>query len=601
MNRNLATLAAAVAFAAAVNGESVLATADPIAVDSCGSALMRWAERFESPADSEAHRADFARFKEECAIGAFVIGQASSMENIRPRAGFWWRKADEVKVRLARGERESVQILVAPNGSDLKGVQVAVEMGSGFAATNVAASVVGYVLTTNVPPYNVRPEGKPPALGWWPDPILDFQRSCDICGDDVQSFWVRVSCPRGQAAGTYKGSLAVSAEGVETVRIPLAVRVNDFEVGTESPIPLSVSSLVPGGYGKRLASDPGSYVNAWKTHEREYSDFFADYFITRHSIYGGEPLWDSLLRLKAENRLGMFSLAHIGNRLINPRYRDKTLQEIRAKYEKAKELGILDKAFFYGFDEANPPAHTNAQMAAEILHREFPCVPVMTTARDKLLGTGDSVLKDFDIHCPPVCFWGERPVREAKEAGRKVWWYFSNIPAYPWANCMVEAPPAELRSLMGAQTMKFKPDGFLYYQTMKWTSAKPIAQGPYTEWNPCSLGPYHGDGQWTCCGPDMLPLATIRLENFRDGLEDLWYARTLEELYARRMAEKIREDELVLSQGGETAPDDWCERARKVLAVPDEVVRSTATFSVDPDVIYRWRDEMADLIEAAVK
>ena len=50
MDRNLATLAAAVAFVAAVNGESASATAEPIAVDSRGSALMRWAERFESPA-----------------------------------------------------------------------------------------------------------------------------------------------------------------------------------------------------------------------------------------------------------------------------------------------------------------------------------------------------------------------------------------------------------------------------------------------------------------------------------------------------------------------------------------------------------------------
>jgi hypothetical protein len=88
MDRNLATLAAAVAFAAAVNGESASATAEPIAVDSGGSAHKHWAERFESPAASEAHHADFARFKAECAVGAFIIGQASSMENVRPRA---WR------------------------------------------------------------------------------------------------------------------------------------------------------------------------------------------------------------------------------------------------------------------------------------------------------------------------------------------------------------------------------------------------------------------------------------------------------------------------------------------------------------------------------
>lgn len=116
--RVLSSCAVLLSSDAIADGDSVTAsaTAEPISVDSGGSARKHWAERFESPADSEAHRADFARFKSECAVGVFIIGQASGMENVRPRAGFKWRKADEVKVRLARGERESVQILVAPNG-----------------------------------------------------------------------------------------------------------------------------------------------------------------------------------------------------------------------------------------------------------------------------------------------------------------------------------------------------------------------------------------------------------------------------------------------------------------------------------------------------
>ena len=43
------------------------------------------------------------------------------------------------------------------------------------------------------------------------------------------------------------------------------------------------------------------------------------------------------------------------------------------------------------------------------------------------------------------------------------------------------------------------------------------------------------------------------------------------------------------------------QRARKSLAVPTEVARSVANFSTDPVVLYRWRDEMADLIEEALE
>jgi len=37
--------------------------------------------------------------------------------------------------------------------------------------------------------------------------------------------------------------------------------------------------------------------------------------------------------------------------------------------------------------------------------------------------------------------------------------------------------------------------------------------------------------------------------------------------------------------------------AKAALAVPRELVRSTNNFSTNPAILYRWRDEMADLIE----
>jgi len=45
---------------------------------------------------------------------------------------------------------------------------------------------------------------------------------------------------------------------------------------------------------------------------------------------------------------------------------------------------------------------------------------------------------------------------------------------------------------------------------------------------------YNGDGAWLCVGPDGTPLATQRLENFRDGLEDFAYVKILEAHRVRR-------------------------------------------------------------------
>jgi hypothetical protein len=148
----------------------------------------------------------------------------------------------------------------------------------------------------------------------------------------------------------------------------------------------------------------------------------------------------------------------------------------------------------------------------------------------------------------------------------------------------VECPAIEGRILMGAQTAKYRPDGFLYYQTSIWNSPRPISgDSAFTGWVARSWTSYHGDGSWTCCGPDGTPLATVRLENFRDGLEDYAYVRLLEK-------------KLAANPG---AP--WAEEAKKLLAVPENVVKDMKNYTYDPAVIYAWRDAIADLIEKGEK
>ena len=78
----------------------------------------------------------------------------------------------------------------------------------------------------------------------------------------------------------------------------------------------------------------------------------------------------------------------------------------------------------------------------------------------------------------------------------------------------------------------------------------------------------------------ILPLPTVRLENFRDGLEDYAYVALLK----KKIAARGRDDE-------------WSRRAKALAAVPPSLVKALDCFSDDPAVLYAWRDGIADCLD----
>ena len=564
------------------------------------------------------HAQDYMRFRESCNSAGvqsrdFLLGWATSMEKILPRGPFSARPLtqDGLGVRLARNEYESVQLLVAPKGMDLKGVRVRLDgdlrrTGGGphFAASNVACDVTAYVKTyfppirpqwkvtemqyrsgfnvpTNCAPGYARMTEKP-YVGWWPDPILGFLDGIEIADDDVQSFWIRVRCPQDQAAGTYRGTLVVSAQDAETVRVPFAIRVNDFDVGRTPMLPVVVT-FEPFGPGKTNEAPS----KLWRRHEREWVDFLADYLISYDSLYHkcDTGRLSALSRLKQEGRLGPYNLGYWRiPKSASENEVEKSLAAyidgIKGFYAEAKKLGIEDKAYVFVCDEF--PAHRfhEVKKAVDAIKAALPGVPVITTAYDGNYGVG-TILEKVDWFCPYTATYDARRAEAARNAGHQVWWYICNWPTAPFANMFVECQAIEGRVLMGAQSVKMRPDGFLYYQISSWDSFKCIEDGPFTSWYPMGCYPFNGDGTWTCTGPDGTPVPTIRLENFRDGLEDYAYAKILE----AKLAVHADKD------------DNWAQTAKKLIAVPRKVTDTMSNYTDDPEVLYRWRNAMADLIE----
>ncbi|MHC4595616.1 MAG: glycoside hydrolase domain-containing protein, partial [Planctomycetota bacterium] len=529
-----------------------------------------------------------------------VVGFATSMEKILPRVVIpLLQVKSRVVLKLARNESESFQVIVLPCSEDVKQVRVRVndlrsQDGSRLAAENIKAVPVGYVETKTVPPSGSS------HVGWWPDPILDFMEAVDIAKCDAQSFWVRVRAPKDQAPGVYKGKLEIMLGESTMFSFDLSVRVYGFALPDTSPLPIAVT-FWPHDYWlqetkevqARWRESEDYPINAWKKHKWKWADFLADYYLTYDSLYSYKdwtPDFEIIERLHAEGRLGLFNLGYYepcgeSSGQIK-KWKADVLGRIRPAYEEAKQLGVLDHAYIFGCDEARPELFPSMQRAAEILKAEFPDVILMSSSYDQHYGMG---IKSMDAFCPYTSQFDPTRAAQARTLGTQVWWCICLHPHHPYCNMFIEYPAIEGRLLMGSMTAKYQPDGFLYYQISIWNSQKPINTGPFTDWDPRSWDTYHGDGSWTCVGPDGTPLPTIRLENFRDGLEDYAYY-----LILKTAVETVENSPKLRAQHTE-----WLAKAKKLLVVPKEVVKSLAEFTDDPAVVYHYRNSLAEAIEAA--
>ena len=552
------------------------------------------------------HGASMRAFLSDCAAkgtiaDGMVVGQARSTERVMPRDAFVARAADAVSVRLARNETESFQIVVATLGEDLRDVGVAVEGdlvgedGKGaFAAANIKPCVTGFGNVYEQATYRMHP-GCRARLGWYPDPILDFLKTTDVKGDDVQSFWVRVKAPEGQAAGVFKGALLVSATrtgGGRTLRrVPLTVRVNGFALPKTSPLPLLLSfnpkvdrtAPLDAAERKKINEDPSSTVNIWRKHFDEWVDFLADYYITMDTIYMGStkafnetylPAWK---RLKKQGRLGWHCIGYWKYIPEGPdgerRWNDGNFAMLKANYETLKREGLLEDAYFYGADEVPMKFIENCRRAAELIKRDMPGVPITTTGCTRgggVKGTPGERLGDvIDMFIPTTEGWlrGIADPAKVRADGRQLGWYICNNPDYPYAQMFTESEPIESRLLMGAMTAKYDPAAFLIWALTEWNYGPVVDSGPYTGIRERTWTTDNGDACWMHAGPDGVPLATVRLENFRDGLDDLWYAKLYEKKFGRK-------------------PD-----------VPTSLINTLNDFSRDPVQLAAWREALADALE----
>jgi len=502
----------------------------------------------------------------------FVLGVESPMQKVFLERGRFGSRFEATQtLSAARNEHESLQVIVFPLAGELKNVTWELSpLGNGKGGTLPATvRLVGYV-DCKQPSYGT------PGVGWYPDPLLDFMTSVpSVPEDEVLPLWLTVSVPKDAAPGDYTGHLTVSAEGARAQEVRLRVRVWDFVLPDHSSLRTALSFR---GLSSKLY--PAERIPEMN---RKYEDWMLqEYHLNPGSIYGQIPDWDAA-RLRELKALGLngINLSYIHaptgkdfNAAAHWKKLDAQMGKIEGYLKVVDEAGVRDLCYIYCFDERPTAERDVVFETATKLHERFPGIEVMTTAYDPNFGLDrpDGAAMDIWVPLTPKFDVNAAKVAEAQQAGRDIWWYICIGPQHPYANWFVEYPAIEGRLLRGAMTAKYRPGGFLYYAVNRWPlNDKPITSGPRTDWDPASYKNNNGDGSVMCAGANG-PLATIRLENIRDGMEDYETYLLLRKLLAERKQSADK---------GE---------------VPEALVRDLTHFTHDPQLVMQERERLAQEI-----
>ena len=531
----------------------------------------------------------------------YAVGIADSMTSVfLEEKGFRMQPAKALKMELARREYESFQTVVFSRSQDLSNVNVSISylLGPDNAILKSETFLVGHVK-------NERPSYKVEYVGWYPDFVATNRTVCTIKQGETVPFWTRIHATADTPPGIYKGQVTVSAEQVPSYSFPLEVRVFNFTIPMHAPIPQSWN------FDHRPMSR--IYNIAWGRDNQEVEDLMdqfteqaAEYFITYDRLYWGPygkyskekdrliPRWK---RLADKGQLTAFCICNptpLGGHPSSPEDESvkKVIDNLKVflddRIPALREAGILDKAYIYAFDEWRVDAISDRVFG--YVKENWPYLKIMTTAGFNH-NPDHPGLKYIDALVPGIL-----PARnpeltaELRKRGKEVWWYVCNFPRPPEPTFMLEVPAIVPRLFCGFMAQKYRPDGFLYWAVTAWRQwanagkGAVVMDGPRSNWNPATCRTDNEEGNFFIPGENRIFYPTLRVENLRDGWEDLWYCKLLEK--------KLADSEV---------PEALQLEARRLLEIPDSLVRAPNDHTLIPEDVRARRREIAILLEKLEK
>jgi hypothetical protein len=509
-----------------------------------------------------------------------------------------------VRVSLARGEYEGAQIVVLAGASSLRGVTVkGADLlgphGARLSARDIEVHPVGYVEATS------RPQLDDATGTWCPDPLL-VNGPFGVETRTAQPVWLTVHVPETAAPGEYRGFVSVTPGNAPSLRVPLVVRVWDFAVPAENHLKTT--------FFQWPARDKVS-----REEFHQWMDFVLRYRLGIMDVgwgwdQGGNggprfPIrragdgydysqMDEDLQFCFDRHMNSASMADFAAGPYSPEYTAE-LHKFLADYARhLREKGWFHRFYLKLQDEPGAGAFAAVKSQGELVKSIDPTIKRLCTVPlvPQLIGA-------VDLWCPLTPSYNEKLAADARARGEEVWTYTCCGPAPPWPNIAMVYQDAVGSRILPWQCWRLGAPGYLYWGVKFWpdenTTAKnwqwsawSWAQGskvklvpapevgpgwPRLAWVAALGGLPPGDGYVTYPGPHGEPLSSVRLEAFRDGIEDVEYLWLL-----RQRADAAR-------RAGHAQTAARCDR---LLAQAAAMISPTGRYDTDPAGLLDLRERM---------
>ncbi|NOR74491.1 MAG: DUF4091 domain-containing protein [Draconibacterium sp.] len=538
--------------------------------------------------------------------------------------------SETVSISSARNEVESFQVVVKAQQGRLHNVDASLSLLTNEGGNTLSAECVELFCGNFVPVRTPDPRSdmKP---GMWADALVPrinpytgepvqgpnwskngFQgerfrgRHFDVWEDQQQPFWVDVSVPKDAAPGIYTGLFTVWAENADSVNIPVEIEVWDFALPD----------------GPTLENHFGGFARAASFYglKADSEEFYPieDRFIEMIAAHRIDPQLPKRLTpsvgkdgsvhfdKELDKRIDAFVTKYHKRNIEVPRApfrdmlgadRDKATAFYRSWYNYIERKGWEDRAYLYMFDEPLRPENYESirQLGAFVDEVEPNLRRLVVEQPYPRHPNGGTLDGSLDIWVSLFGYIDEASIQRVLEAGDEVWLYtalvqsipkfhpnYETYPAddYPFLDVAenVERPPYwemdfPLLSYRIAPWLNYRygATGLLYWSTCYWESKANIPRNPWD--NPTHGDHWNGEGMLFYPGTDVGiegPIASVRLKNLRDGMEDYEYFVLLKNLGGEDIIEEIVKNAVPTWGTWDQNSDRLLERRRKIA---QEIIR----------------------------